>query len=72
MFLLIKKIWLKFAHTLGRINTFILLCVFYFLVIGIVSIFYQVSHLGKRKKITTNWKQKTNWKPDLDWMLKLY
>lgn len=34
----IKKGWMKFAHTLGVINTTILLTIFYFILIGIYAI----------------------------------
>ncbi|MFC1810883.1 hypothetical protein ACFLZH_05265 [Patescibacteria group bacterium] len=33
-----KKGWMKFAHTLGRINTTILLTIFYIVLVGIYAI----------------------------------
>ena len=40
-----KKGWMKFAHTLGRINTTILLTILYFVIIGIYSIIARIIKL---------------------------
>jgi hypothetical protein len=53
-----KNGWMKFAHTLGRINTNILLTIFYFILIGIYAII-----IGLPKKIIQliSKKPKTYW-----------
>lgn len=40
-----KKGWMKFAHTLGRINTTILLSILYFIIVGIYSIIWRIIKL---------------------------
>jgi len=41
--------WKKFAHRLGRINTFILLTVFYFFIFGLIAIIRKCAKLFRRK-----------------------
>jgi len=54
----IKKGWMAFAHTLGRINTTILLTIFYFVLVGIYAIVIGVPKRIiqiLRKQPTTYW-----------------
>lgn len=52
-----KKGWMKFAHTLGLINTTILLTILYFVLIGIYAIL-----IGLPKRIFDFFKKnKTYW-----------
>jgi hypothetical protein len=54
----LKKGWMKFAHTLGRINTTILLSIFYFVLVGIYAIIIGIPKkiiLILRKQPTTYW-----------------
>jgi hypothetical protein len=54
----LKKIWLKFAHILGIINTTILLSILYFLIIGIYAVIRNIINLPKKlifKEAKTYW-----------------
>jgi hypothetical protein len=61
----IKSLWMRFAHTLGKINTFVFLSLFYIIVIGIISLFYRASHLLKKHDI--EWEKKSVWDPTIEW-----
>lgn len=51
---------MKFAHTLGKINSFILLTAFYFVVIGIARL---VLLIGRKDILEERWKDKPSyWK----------
>lgn len=70
IFLKLKKIWMRFARTLGRINTFLLLSLFYFLIIELVFIFHRFTK--KRSNLASTWKTKRPWDPTIEWMSHLF
>ncbi len=60
VFKFIYRVWMKFAHTLGKINSFILLTVFYFVIFGIGRF---VLWVGKKDVLEEHWKDKPSyWK----------
>lgn len=53
-----KKGWMKFAHTVGKVNSTILLSILYFVVVGVYSIisrFLKLLIWPFRKKPQTYW-----------------
>lgn len=61
----LKNAWMHFAHALGRINTAIVLTVFYVVVIGALSILVRLATLFKPDR--GGWKKKEPLEPTLDW-----
>lgn len=52
--------WLKFAHLIGRVNTAILLTLFYFLFLGVAKF---VTVLGRKDLLDSAWKDRASyWK----------
>ena len=60
-----KNLWMRFAHILGRINTTIMLSIFYVVVIGAMSIVVRLAALVKPDR--GGWKKKEPFEPTLDW-----
>ncbi len=42
IFALLKRLWLSFAHLLGRVNTIILLTIVYVIAVGLMSIIIKI------------------------------
>lgn len=57
---------MRFAHTIGRINSTILLTIFYIFILGTFSLLYKLTRL-LAKKNPSGWKKKPSWPSDLDW-----
>jgi|GEM_PF-1900289 len=54
------RLWMGFAHILGKINTAILLTVFYFLLIGTAKLFLI---LTRKDLLDSRWKDRSSyWK----------
>ena len=54
------RIWMKFAHLIGRVNTAILLTLFYFLFLGVAKL---ATVLGRKDLLDTAWKDRASyWK----------
>lgn len=54
------RVWMKFAHILGKINTAILLTVFYFVFLGIAKLFVVIT---RKDLLDLKWKDRsTYWK----------
>ncbi len=59
------QLWMKFARFLGRINSRILLTVFYFSIFGFVAIIRKIIFLlQKKENKNTNWQNKEAFKED--------
>lgn len=55
----VREYWMKFVYKIGVINTYILLFIVYFLLIGVYSMFYKGFKLFKVKKNNKSfWKEK--------------
>ncbi len=57
MFVFLKRAWMKFASVLGRVNSKIILSVFYLVIMGVVSIVRALLGLF-RSTPKTSWKEK--------------
>jgi len=70
------RTWMAFAHILGRINTTILLTVFYFSFLGVAKIIMVLSRKdlldSKWKDRSNYWKRRQNFKIDRQAFLKPY
>lgn len=68
--------WMKFARILGRINSFILLTVFYFTLIGLTRLFSWITRQdpldSKWKDRASYWKKRTDFKIEKEPFLKPY
>lgn len=61
------RAWMVFAHFIGRINTAILLTLFYFLFLGIAKV---VTLLGRKDLLDTRWKDRSSyWKKRVNFRL---
>ena len=75
-FKLLYKGWMKFAHALGKINTAILMTLFYFLFLGFTRIFVLVFRkdlLDSRwKDRPSYWRKREDFKIEREKFLKPY
>ncbi|MBM3204994.1 hypothetical protein FJZ48_03395 [Candidatus Uhrbacteria bacterium] len=62
----LKNAWMRFAHALGRINTAVLLTLFFLFVIGGMSIISKLWNIFV-KPSRVGWQQKQPMEPTLDW-----
>ncbi len=72
MFALLKNAWMRFAHILGRINTTIILTIFYVLVIGLVAVLSRLAGLISPKKKNDGWKKKVHTEATTQWASHLF
>ena len=68
--------WMKFAHLIGKVNTAILLTIFYYTIMGLARL---VTLLGRRDLLDQRlgdrpsyWKTRTNFKASPEAFLKPY
>lgn len=70
------QIWLKFAHTIGKVNTLILLTLFYIVFIGLTRIFvwlFQKDLLDLRRSPGVSyWKKREDFTASREAFLKPY
>ncbi len=52
------KAWLKFAHFIGKVNTVILLTLFYAVIIGITKL---ITLLGREDLLDERWKDRPSY-----------
>ena len=52
------RVWLKIAHTIGKINTVILLTIFYFLILGIAKL---ITLCGRKDLLDERWKDRSSY-----------
>ena len=52
------RLWLKIAHFIGKVNTFILLTLFYLVILGIARI---VTLLGRKDLLDESWKDRESY-----------
>ncbi len=56
----VYKIWMKIAHVIGTVNTFILMTLFYIVFIGVAKL---VTLLGRKDLLDSRWKDRPSyWK----------
>ena len=72
----VYRVWMKFAHFIGKINTAILLTLFYFLFLSIAKL---VTVLGRKDLLderpgdrASYWRKRENFKVDKEAFLKPY
>lgn len=58
MFLFVKSIWMGFAHAVGRINSIIILSIFFLLVIGGAAVMVRTVRHLKQTPAYSTWKSK--------------
>ena len=70
------RLWMKFAHALGRVNTLIFLTLFYFIFLGIAKAVCVIAGKdpmdSKWKDRKSYWRQRTHFKVDRETCLKPY
>lgn len=68
------RLWMKFAHVIGKINTTILLTVFYFLFLGVARLVALIMRKdlmdSKWKDRMSYWKRRENFRVDRQAFLK--
>ena len=52
------RAWQRIAHIIGRVNTTILLSIFYFVILGIAKF---VTVLGRKDLLDERWKDRTSY-----------
>ena len=52
------RLWLKIAHFIGKVNTLILLTLFYVFILGIARI---VTLLGRKDLLDVSWKDRASY-----------
>lgn len=60
-----KNLWMRFVHTLGRVNTVIILTIFYVVVVGLSAMFVRLAAVVKPDR--GGWKKKEPMEPTADW-----
>jgi len=65
-FSLIKFTWMKFANLLGRVNTKILLSIFYFFILGFVAIIRKGIHCINKKSKQSTWGKVSHEPPSME------
>ena len=55
---LLWRTWLKLAHFIGKVNTMILLTLFYVIIIGIVKL---ITLLGREDLLDERWKDRPSY-----------
>lgn len=54
------RVWMKFVHVIGKINTVLLLSLFYFVFLGIAKLF---ATLSRKNLLDSRWKDRESyWK----------
>lgn len=67
--------WMKIAHAIGKVNTLLLLTIFYFLILGIAKLIVLILRkdlLGLRQKGSSYWKERKDFTLDRNAYLKPY
>lgn len=54
-FVVLKKIWLKFAEIVEKIGSTIILGLIFYTIIAVYNIFYRIFGLFKNKKVSSRW-----------------
>lgn len=54
-FVVLKKIWLKFAEIVEKVGSTIILGLIFYTIIAVYNIFYRFFGLFKNKKVSSRW-----------------